>query len=258
MNRSFSKKRHIQESNLILEQRRFDKFLESKMGDVKPLVSEQGDFEEKVKRLADKGLAQLGIESPFNRNSGTNQAPELPSTSIDSGSLSQSKLDLPYRKSKIEPLMTPEEEAEYERKIQKEKSDLQSLRDKINAETPLEKQIELLKNELVGKQVTFYHDAAEKDPLYRQGMKIIDVELSGNVLKISFEYNVTTLWSCEHSSKTYKFTYRGASSTFELYQKQLSDLLTKAICTTSRGGTPILKTGGFTQNRTDRPTDNMA
>lgn len=41
MNRSYSKIRHIQESNLILEQRRFYKLLESKMGDVRPLVSEQ-------------------------------------------------------------------------------------------------------------------------------------------------------------------------------------------------------------------------
>jgi len=258
MNRSFSKKRHIQESNLILEQRRFNKLLESKMDDVKPLVSEQGDFEEKAKRLADKGLAKLGIESPFNRNSGTNQVPELPSMSVDSGNLSQSKLDLPYRKSKIEPLMTPEEEAEYERKIQKEKSDLQSLRDKINAETPLEKQIELLKNELVGKTVTFYLDPEEKNPFIVQGIKITDVKLENGFLKITLKDIGVAAWYCNFS-KTNNFTMTfesGSKSTY--YQKQLSDLLTKAICTTSRGGAPILKTGGFTQNRTDRPTDNMA
>jgi hypothetical protein len=257
MNRSFSKKRHIQESNLILEQRRFNKLLESKMDDVKPLVSEQGDFEEKAKRLADKGLAKLGIESPFNRNSGTNQVPELPSTSIDSGSLSQSKLDLPYRKSKIDSLMTPEQEAEYERKIQKEKSDLQSLRNKINAETPLEKQIEILKNELVGKTVTFYLDPEEKNPIIVQGIKITDVKLE-DALKITLEDIGVAAWYCDFS-KTNNFTIHfesGSKSTY--YQKMLSELLTKSICTTSRGGTPILKTGGFTQNRTDRPTDNMA
>jgi len=42
MNRSYSKIRHIQESNVILEQKRFNKLLEAKTGDVKPLVREQG------------------------------------------------------------------------------------------------------------------------------------------------------------------------------------------------------------------------
>lgn len=40
MNRSYSKIRHIQESNMSLEQRRFNQLLESRMGNVKPLISE--------------------------------------------------------------------------------------------------------------------------------------------------------------------------------------------------------------------------
>ena len=40
MNRSYSKIRHIQESNLILEQRRFKQLMESKLGDVRPLIYE--------------------------------------------------------------------------------------------------------------------------------------------------------------------------------------------------------------------------
>lgn len=40
MNRSYSKIRHIQESNIALEQRRFNQLIESKMGSVKPLISE--------------------------------------------------------------------------------------------------------------------------------------------------------------------------------------------------------------------------
>ena len=43
MNRSYSKIRHIQESNVILEQKRFNKLLDAKTGDVKPLVREQGE-----------------------------------------------------------------------------------------------------------------------------------------------------------------------------------------------------------------------
>ena len=45
MNRNYSKIRHIQETNLKLEQRRFNQLLESTMGDVKPLVNEGGPFD---------------------------------------------------------------------------------------------------------------------------------------------------------------------------------------------------------------------
>ena len=41
MNRSYSKIRHIQESNQRLETRRFYQLLESTMGNVKPLINEQ-------------------------------------------------------------------------------------------------------------------------------------------------------------------------------------------------------------------------
>jgi hypothetical protein len=234
MNRSYSKLRHIQECNLLIEQR----------------VS-------KERKAVDSGLAQLGIDSPFNRNEPNNRADSEQLSKIQQEPV-DSKYDLPYRKSKIEPLMTPEEEAEHERKIQKEKSDLQSLRDKINAETPLEKQIEILKNELVGKQVTFYQDAAEKYPYILQGIKIIDVKLEFMSLKISFEDGPFAYWACNDSSKTNKFFYDGYGRKIDLYQKQLSELLTKAICTTSRGGAPILKTGGFTQNKTNQPPNNLA
>lgn len=54
MNRSYSKMRHIHEANLSLEKRRFKQLLESHMGNVRPLISEQGktipvaDFNEGV------------------------------------------------------------------------------------------------------------------------------------------------------------------------------------------------------------------
>lgn len=40
MNKSYSKIRHIQESNIKLETQRFNQLLESKMGDVRPLINE--------------------------------------------------------------------------------------------------------------------------------------------------------------------------------------------------------------------------
>jgi hypothetical protein len=40
MNKSYSKIRHIQESNMKLESRRFNQLLESKMGNVRPLINE--------------------------------------------------------------------------------------------------------------------------------------------------------------------------------------------------------------------------
>ena len=274
MNRSFSKKRHIQESNLILEQRRFNKLLESKMGDVKPLVSEQGDFEEKAKRLADKGLAQLGIESPFNRNSETGQTSELPSMNADSGNLSQSKLDLPFKKSKIKPLMSDEEMAKNEQKANLEKQYLQSLTDKINAETPLEQNLSSLKTSIVGRGVTFYQDAGETKPLSillnYEGIRITDIIFDakfGN-FRLTFksiagtegtELNVKeAVWDCNKATKKEFILFREDRNKYVVYQTALSDLLQKAFCTTSKGGTPILKTGGFTQNKTNRPTDNMA
>lgn len=40
MNRSYSKIKHIQISNLLLEQRRFKQLLESRIGDIRPLILE--------------------------------------------------------------------------------------------------------------------------------------------------------------------------------------------------------------------------
>ncbi|MEY4573577.1 MAG: hypothetical protein RLZ10_2868 [Bacteroidota bacterium] len=54
MSKSYSKIRHIQEANIALEQRRFSQLLESKMGDVKPLIKEDAAAEAQVKNLEAK------------------------------------------------------------------------------------------------------------------------------------------------------------------------------------------------------------
>jgi len=278
MNRSFSKKRHIQESNLILEQRRFYKLLESKMGDVKPLVSEQGDFVEKAKRLAAKGLAQFGIESPFDRNSRNGQTAELPSTPTlvdpDPEGRFQSKLDLPVKLSKLEPIMSDEEMLKREQKMNSDKEYLKTLRDQINAETPLEQNLSSLKKSIVGRGVTFYEDSTEKKPfkilLNYEGIRITDIIFDARfgIFKFTFKsiagaedskLNVKeVVWDCTKATKKEFVLTREDGNKYFVYQTALSDLLQKAFCTTSKGGTPILKTGGFTQNKTNRPTDDMA
>jgi hypothetical protein len=61
MNRSYSKTRHIQESNIVIEQRRFNQLIESKMGDVRPLISEQ--LLKKLFGLSDNAISNLGKSS---------------------------------------------------------------------------------------------------------------------------------------------------------------------------------------------------
>ena len=54
MNRSYSKIRHIQESNMALEQRRFNQLLESRMGNVRPLIKEDSGAMAKAKNIIAK------------------------------------------------------------------------------------------------------------------------------------------------------------------------------------------------------------
>jgi hypothetical protein len=60
MNRSYTKIRHIQETNLKLEQRRFTQLLESTMGNVKPLINEQDSPHKKYPRYHDKNGNMIG------------------------------------------------------------------------------------------------------------------------------------------------------------------------------------------------------
>ena len=57
MNKSYSKIRHIQESNMKLESRRFNQLLESKMGNVRPLINEEdtGGLTQQLKSLVGSG-----------------------------------------------------------------------------------------------------------------------------------------------------------------------------------------------------------
>ena len=63
MNRSYSKIRHIQESNMKLETRRFNQLLESKMGNVRPLINEQ-----KTDPMMSGQPAGPQVQSKFDKN----------------------------------------------------------------------------------------------------------------------------------------------------------------------------------------------
>ncbi len=64
MSKSYSKIRHIQESNMILETRRFNQLLESKMGDVKPLINEASQAEMMSAIAAAKKKVASGDREP--------------------------------------------------------------------------------------------------------------------------------------------------------------------------------------------------
>ena len=64
MNRSYSKIRHIQESNMKLETRRFNQLLESTMGNVKPLINEASQSEMMAAISAAKSKVASGDGEP--------------------------------------------------------------------------------------------------------------------------------------------------------------------------------------------------
>jgi len=64
MKKSYSKIRHIQESNIKLETRRFNQLLESTMGNVKPLINEASQSEMMSAISAAKSKVASGDEEP--------------------------------------------------------------------------------------------------------------------------------------------------------------------------------------------------
>jgi len=168
--------------------------------------------------------------------------------------------------------MSAEEEIEMDRKMEEENRYIQSIHNKINADSPVEINVRLLKEFLVGRGVTFYEDKLESKPLKRlissQGIKIIDFTFDERfaTFELTFKDVVKTfgadienvIWDCARSANNqFKVTFNDGQQ-MTVYQESLSKALSNAFCTKSKAGTPVLKTGGFTQNKTNRPPNNMA